>query len=338
MHFLCPNNPWIPLGFVTPVPVDPTGRSGPTKGQARGPKWRSTGRNLYVPSHVVPDSPEQRIAEAAGHLRSGGAVTGWAALRLRKAWYLDGLERDRRTPRPVQLAMGPGNGRRHRDGVHFFYDRMERVTWVRGVPCLPVNRALFDEMRSHQRLFDAVVAVDMAVLAGLTTIEQMAEYVEGRAGWNGVPLVRKALLLADPYSGSPPEVRLRLLWQVSMRMPRPLVNVGVYDRSGRLAGYPDLLDTEAGLVIEYDGVDHLPEEQRSRDVDREGAFRDLGLEVVHVVARDMRHPKVLRHRLERARTRARFLPEGSRRWILDPVRPRYCPPSCSCRLEQLGGQ
>jgi hypothetical protein len=338
MHFLVPNNPWTPRSFVLPVAVDPTGRNGPTKGQARGPGWRAAGRNRYVPSYVLPDSPEQRIAEAAGNLRSAGAVTGWGALRLRKAWYLDGLGRDGRTPRPVQLAMGPGNGRRERDGVCFRYDRLEPVTWVRGIPCLPVRRALFDEVRSHRRLFDATVAVDMALLAGLVTLESMHTYVERRPGWNGVPLVRKALSLADPYSGSPPEVRVRLFWQVVMSMPRPLVNVGVFDRSGRLAGYPDLLDVTAGLVIEYDGVDHLPEEQRSKDVDREGAFRDLGLEVIHVVSRDMRHPKVLRHRLERARDRARFLPEGSRRWILDPSRPRYCPPSCSCRLEQLGGQ
>ena len=265
-------------------------------------------------------------------------MTGWAALRLSGAGYLDGLERDGRTPRPVPLVMGPCNGRRDRDGVRFSYDRLEPVTEVRGVPCLPVDRALFDEMRASRRLFDAVVAVDMALLAGPTTIGSMTAYVDGRRGWNGVPLVRKALLLADAYSGSPPEVRLRLLWQVSMRMPRPLVNVGVFDRSGRLAGYPDLLDVEAGLVIEYDGVDHLPEEQRSRDVDREGAFRDLGLEVVHVVSRDMRRPKLLAERLAKARMRARFEPESSRRWVLDPARPRYCPPSCSCRLEQLRGQ
>lgn len=91
---------------------------------------------------------------------------------------------------------------------------------------------------------------------------------------------------------------------MSLKQPCLLANVGVFDRGGCFVGYPDLLDLEAGLVIEYDGVDHLPEERRSKDVDREGEFRDLGLEVVHTVT---------------------------------PDRPRYCPRSCSCRNSRLVG-
>ena len=166
----------------------------------------------------------------------------------------------------------------------------------------------------------------------------MAEYVERRAGWAGVRLVRKALALADPHSASPPETRLRLLWQLTMKLPRPLVNVGVFDLDGNLAGYPDLLDLESGLVIEYDGVDHRPDDRRSKDVDREAEFRDLGLEVVHVVGRDMRRPKLLFERLTRARRRARFEPAHLRRWTVEPVRSLYCPQSCSCRSQQLSGQ
>ena len=338
MHFYCPQDVWSPPGFVLPVPVDPSGRRGPTKGQARGSRWRRTGDGLYVPSDIDARVPEQRIAEAASHLGSRGALTGWPALRLRGARYLDGRGRDGVSQQAVPLLMGPHNGRRSRAGVRFCYDRMAPVTMVRGLPCMPVRRALFDEMRAQRRLFDAVVAVDMVVLARLATIESMLDFVAKHAGWHGVPLVRKALALADPHSASPPETRLRLLWELVMKLPRPLVNVGVFDRSGRLAGYPDLLDHEAGLVIEYDGVDHLPEDRRSKDVDREGEFRDLGLEVVHVVARDMRHPKTLMERLVKARARARFEPEGRRRWTVEPVAPRYCPRSCSCRAERLAGQ
>ena len=338
MHFFCPRDPWTPPGFVLPVPVDPDGRSGPTKARARGPRWRKTGRNLYVPSHVPRNSPEQRIAEAVGHLGPEGGLTGWAALRLRRARYLDGLAPDGRAPRPVTLVMGPHQGRRSRAGIRFVYEQLEPLTPVRGLPCLPAQRAVFDEMRASRRLVDAVVALDMAVLARTTTIDQMVEYVEGRSGWAGVPLVRKALTLADPHSASPPEVRLRLHWQLTMGMPRPMVNVGVFDLDGRLAGYPDLLDLEAGLVIEYDGVDHLPEERRSKDADREGAFRDLGLEVVHVMSRDMRQRTVLTERLVKARMRARFLPPQLRAWSLETSRVHSCPRSCSCRSGQLSGQ
>ena len=64
---------------VLPVPLDPTGRSGPTRGQARGPSWRQTTYGFYVPSGVDGDRPEQRVAEQAMRLPPGGAVTGWAA-------------------------------------------------------------------------------------------------------------------------------------------------------------------------------------------------------------------------------------------------------------------
>lgn len=338
MHFFRPSDPWRPAPFVVPVPVDPTGLAGPTKAQARGPHWRRTGRSRYVPSAVDATRPEQRIVEAAGLLGGRGGLTGWPALRLRGGRYFDGLHLDRR-PRAVPLALGPHNGRRDRPGVRLSYDRLDPVVSVRGLPCLPTPRALFDEMRFSRRLFDAVVAMDMAALSRLTSIEEMAEYVEGMAGWAGVPLVRRALELADPHSASPPETRLRLFWQHTLRMPRPLANVGVFDLSGDLLGYPDLLDVEAGLVIEYDGVDHLPEGRQSKDVDREGGLRDVGLEVVRVVALDLRHPKQLAERLRRARQRSRFAAPTARRWTLEPdPPPRYCPRSCSCRSGQLSGQ
>ena len=34
------------------------------------------------------------------------------------------------------------------------------------------------------------------------------------------------------------------------------MNCPVHDRSGRLLGIADLLDEEAGLVVEFDGADH----------------------------------------------------------------------------------
>ena len=79
---------------VRPVPLDPTGRAGPTRGQARGPSWRQTTYGFYVPSGVDSDRPEQRVAEQAMRLPPGGAVTGWAAGLLLGATYLDGLAPD----------------------------------------------------------------------------------------------------------------------------------------------------------------------------------------------------------------------------------------------------
>jgi hypothetical protein len=280
--------PWQLPELHLPVPVDPTGLSGPTPGQARGPRWRRTAPNRYVPAGVERRTPEQRIAEAAGHLPARGAITGWAALRLRGGRTFDGLARDGVSERPVPLLAGPHHGRRGREGITWHYDRLPAVTEVRGLPCVPVDRAVFDAMRSTGRLFDAVVVADMAVMDRLVTLEELAATVARMTGWDGVPLARKALGLADPHSASPQESRLRLLWHHALGLPRPLVNVGVFDRSGQLVGYPDLLDPEAGLAIEYDGADHRSASRHADDIAREGRLRGVGLEVVRPAGLDAR--------------------------------------------------
>ena len=73
--------------LVAPVRVDPEGRAGPTRAQARGAAWRRTGQGFYVPAHVEL-TPDQRVVEAAAVLRDDEAVTGWAGLRwLGAAWF-----------------------------------------------------------------------------------------------------------------------------------------------------------------------------------------------------------------------------------------------------------
>jgi hypothetical protein len=211
----------------------------------------------------------QRVAEAVPLLPAGGAVTGWAALLLQHVAFLDGLGADGTTPRPVLLVTGPGMGRRGRPGVRFLQDRLEQVVLVRGVPCMRPRRALFDEMRLSRTLEDAVVAMDMVAAAEVMSISRMRRYVLDHGGWDGVPLVREALTWADEDSRSPQETRYRLVWQREAGLPRPKVNQPVFGPTGRLLGYPDLLDVETGLVGEYDGEDHRRARRHSSDVNRE---------------------------------------------------------------------
>lgn len=131
-----------------------------------------------------------------------------------------------------------------------------------------------------------------------------------------MPVVRAALELASDRSASPPETRLRLVWELDAGLPPPLVNVPVYSRTGQLLGIPDLLDPVAGLVVEYDGDDHRDPHRHSEDVDREARFRGVGLEVTRVTGRDLRRTPELVHRLHTARKRARFDPEDSRAWVI----------------------
>ena len=160
--------------------------------------------------------------------------------------------------------------------------------------------------------------MDMAAAASLTSIARVRRYVDQRASWDGVPLVRESLDLADENSRSPNETRMRLIWQLDAGYAKPLVNREVWDLNGRLLGAADIFDPEAGVVGEFDGADHRGALRHSRDVDREGGFRNHALEFFRVTGLDLPdRPKVVR-RMASSMRRARFLSPGQRSWTITP--------------------
>jgi hypothetical protein len=309
-----------PKGLVRPQRTDPRGLSGPTRGQARGLRWRQTSYGYYVPAHVDDSIPEQRVLEQAVRLPEHGAVTGWASCRWRGAAYFDGLEPDGVTRRPVPLVVGGTTSLRTDQRISLSRERIDpwEVTSVRGVPCAKVGRALFDEMRWARDDREAVVAMDMMAAAELASVRQMSGYVETRAGWKGVPRVRRALELADENSMSPNETRMRLVWVLDAGLPTPLSNQPVFDLRGDLIGVADLLDPVAGLVGEYDGAAHRGARRHRRDVMREDRFRRAGLEYFKVVGPDLAEVDMLVDRMVTTRQRAKFLPPSERGWTLTP--------------------
>lgn len=280
---------------------------------------------------------EQRILEAGASLQRGEAITGWAALRWRGAAFFDGWLADG-SLRPIRVvrrsgARQPSKGDliHHRHGLAP-YDAEE----IGGLRCTSVARALFDEMRLAGNVRDAVVSLDMAAAAGLISVSLLAEYVAGRRGWEGVPLVRQAIGLAVDRSLSPQETRLRLVWILDAGLPEPLCNPPVFDRHGKLLGHPDLLDVEAGLVVEYDGAHHRSQRRHRSDVARESRFRDHGLEYATVVVGDLIDREVVVGRLLAARRRARFDPPDARLWTLTPPPWWDAPEPLDRRLRRLG--
>lgn len=301
------------------MPLDPTGVTGPTRGEARSRKWRRTTRGFYVPAHVDSTVVEQRILEQSMLLPEFGAVTGWAACRLRRAAFFDGLLPDGFTQIPVLLLIGPLGQLRPHEGVSLSRERVlhSEIVVVHGIRCARLDRALFDEMRRVGDLREAVVAMDMMAAAELLSVGQMRGYVLEHPGWTGVPRVREALDLASEASRSPNETRLRLIWQLDAGLPRPLVNQPVFTRGGRLIGYPDLLDPIAGVVGEYDGADHRGARRHSKDVAREEDLRRAGLEYFKVTGPDMGHVSRIVSRMHSTRSRALWLPPERRAWTLD---------------------
>lgn len=300
--------------------IDPTGRAGPTRGQAYGPRWRRSTAGFYVPSYVDPRIPEQRVLEQSMRLPGGGAATGWGSLRMQGAGFFDGLMPDGRTEMPVPLCVGPLAQIRRAPGGDVSRERLlaNELVLVHGVQCTRLRRALFDAMRMAPDVREAVVAMDMAAAAELVSISQMVAYVEAHPGWEGVQQVRDALVLADENSRSPSETRMRLVWQLDAGFPRPLVNQPVFDLDGNLLGIADLLDPVAGVVGEYDGADHRKALRHSKDVAREDRFRRRDLEYFKVTGPDMLSTPVVTDRMASSRSRAKWLAPADRPWTLVP--------------------
>jgi hypothetical protein len=298
------------------VRLDPAGVTGPTPKQARGPRWRQCGHGWYVPASVPQDVVEQRIVEQAVRLPSDGGVTAWASLRWRGATFFGGTDQGGRRTLPVPLLGNIRSDHRVRVSKAQFAPFDREV--VDGLACATATRALFDEMVRLDRLRPAVIAVDMAAAAGLVSVAEITQYVGIRNAWTGVPLCRKAVSLAIDHSRSPQESRMRLIWILDVGLDPPLCNRAVFDRHGRLLGYPDLFDPVAGLVGEYAGADHRDPERHRADVVREELFRDHGLECFTVVGEDLRNHLRVAERMRAARRRAKFLPPEACAWTLDP--------------------
>jgi hypothetical protein len=308
-----------PTGLVRPVMLDPAGIDGPTRGQARSTAWRTTSRGWHVPADVDSTVVEQRILEQAVRLPSGGAVTAWAALRWMGGHFFTGLDSaGQQLPVPVVLGGWRDLGRDDLISVSRERFWSHELLLEDGVPCAVPARALFDEVRRDRNLRSGIVKVEMAVAAQLVSKEFFAEWLPTRNGWIGVPFVRRVLVYVGGECRSPQEARMRLVWIIDAGFPEPLCNRPVFDLHGTLLGVPDLFDPVAGLVGEYNGLDHIEYDRRRSDAAREERFRDHGLEYFDLVRGDLLDiPRVVR-RMQNTRMRAKFLPADQRQWTLDP--------------------
>lgn len=307
-----------PTGLARPVRVDPDGLLGPTRHQAAGPNWRRTSAGRYVPAYVDHALVEQRILEQGTRIRQWGIVTAWAALRWLGAAAFSGLAPFTGELLPVPLAVG--NAQLLRPDPRIVVTRQQVAPYERqsvdGLWVAIPERALLDEVRRHGRMRQGVVDVEMSIAAGLTTRAEFASYVDARGPWTGIQLARDCAALAGLGCVSPQEVRMVLAWLLDAELGRPLCNVPIFDRQGRLIAIVDLLDVVAGLVGEYQGGAHRDPASHRRDIQRHDRLRAVGLEVFEVVEGDLAHRDALASRMVAARRRARFEPESKRAWTL----------------------
>jgi hypothetical protein len=278
----------VRAGLVRPVRLDPAGRSGPTRGQARGPRWRRSSHGFYVPSSVDRRDVEQRILEASVVVPPGCAITGWAALRWLGARWFSGVGVSGELE-PVTVLVGT-HDIRPQPGIAICAEGTgpDNIVRVDGVSVtLPAWSTAFLMRRLGNRR-EGVVAMDMAAYADLASLTEVGLVLAGQSGWTGAPQGRWALGHATENAWSPREVWMRLVWSLDGGFACPRPNVPIFDRAGRHLGTPDLIDPAAGVIGEYQGVVHLHGPQRVEDINRGERFREHGLEIVERMAGDRR--------------------------------------------------
>ncbi|NYG59720.1 hypothetical protein BJ980_002643 [Nocardioides daedukensis] len=313
--------------IVVPVPVDPAGIAGPTRGRSRGPHWRQSSPNRFVPAHVDGTVPAQRIAEVLQQAPSG-VVTGWASLHLAGARWFEGRLADGRQ-RGVPVALGRGVARRSIPGgvVTRAILADDEVVLRHGIRCTGVHRAIFDEVVLLDDVRRGVEAIEMAFHAELTSRARLGAWLSTSPRRVGNRLVRQALELALEGAESPQETKMHLVWRLDAGLPTPMLNQNIFDLQGRFLARVDLLDPVAGVVGEYDGESHRATRSRRNDVRREGDLRRAGLEFFSVVAGELARPEHVVQRMRWAREKALSSALASKRhraWALTPrngVRP-----------------
>ncbi len=185
------------------------------------------------------------------------------------------------------------------------------------VPVARGNRAVFDGVRLAGDLGEAVAFIDSCANAGWISLDSFADHVRGRSRARRIRFIREALDLADAAARSPWESRLRVSYVTVAGLPRPKVNVPIFDLEERLLSIADLFDEEAGLVTEFDGQDHRRRRQHRDDNDREEGFEDAGLVVARADSLDMtEYEQRLVARLHSGRRRGLQRDRRRDRWTL----------------------
>ncbi|MBG6238949.1 uncharacterized protein YjeT (DUF2065 family) [Mycetocola sp. CAN_C7] len=164
------------------------------------------------------------------------------------------------------------------------------------------------DLARELRLPDLVAAGDYLIRRDdpLTSIGRLADAVAAQKGQRGVKNLRLALPLLNDRAESPKESILRIEL-VFAGLPEPEVNVDVFDASGRFIARADLLYRQYGLILEYEGLQHLLDpDQWQRDIERVRNLEDAGWRVIRVTQADLKDPRNLIARIN-AHIRARGL-------------------------------
>jgi very-short-patch-repair endonuclease len=186
---------------------------------------------------------------------------------------------------PIEVTL-PRLGRTSRlAGVSLTRSDMDRpeVDCVRDLPATSSSRTVADLARRLPDI-DGVIVVELGVTRRVTDLRRLSVWAGTHSRYRGIERLRRAVNLAEPGSESPMETRLRMLL-VSGGLPRPRVQVALFDETGMFIARADLLYPAQRLVIEYDGTTHR--DWLQSDNRRQNRLIDAGYRVLRFTASDV---------------------------------------------------
>ena len=251
-------------------------RHGLTKHHLEGEAWRRLGAGFYAWKEIASD-PLVILGAIRRRLPDRCAFAG------RTAAWLHGL--DFPPCDPVEVAIPLGCGVSGRAGVKLRRVELHltEVVIQQDLPTTSATRTLADLGR-WLPLLEAVIALDMGLHEGVCDVYDLADWIDTHPGFPGVARLRRALALADADSESVMETLLRLLL-IQAGLPKPLLQVPLYDDTGGFLGRPDLFYPAQRLGLEYDGAVH--KDNLAADNRRQNRLLDAGYRLLRFTASDV---------------------------------------------------
>ncbi|AKS35627.1 hypothetical protein [Mycolicibacterium goodii] len=241
-------------------------------------RYDAVHRNVYVPRGTTLCPVDKAVA---AWLWSGrrATVAGLSAAALHGSRWIDATH-------PAELNQ-PSRSRPAGIVIHSDTLADDEICRIKGIGATTPERTAFDLGR-RRGLTMAVIRVDALLQATRLKIADVRLLVDRHRGARGLAQLRQVLDLADDGAESPQETRLRLLLTSAGVRPSH-TQIDVFDH-GLHVGRIDMGWPEWKVGVQYDGVQHWTDpRQRTRDIDQNAEYQDLGWRVVHVGADLLRY-------------------------------------------------
>lgn len=242
-------------------------------------RYRKLHRNVYVPRNFSLDARNRATAAWLWSGRTATLAGCSAAAILGSKWLPDDA--------PAELARvrhpSPPGIRIHTGAI-----ADDEICVVGGMKCTTPARTAYDLGR-RLPVETGVIRVDALLNATKTDVAEVMSVAERYGGARGIRRLRTTLDLVDPGAESPQETRLRLVL-VRAGLPRPVTQIPVLDRTGRVRRRIDMGWPDHMVGVEYDGAHHWQDTAaHASDIDRLEFLAASGWKIVRVSLEHLRY-------------------------------------------------